>query len=398
MNAHYTCELLQSADALQAALADWQRLERASSQPAPGFQTSGWNLAWMQALAGDAPHAAPCALLVRDGAGEPVLLWPLMRERYPLQMEVFTWLSDPYGQYGDVLTTLREDALMAAMHVALATLRTLGGDLVRLRHVRADAACAPFLREVFRATQDDCAAPWLDLSAFASVEAYEKRFNREQRRRRRKIGKKLKQLTGAEPTLRLMDEPREIRAAMDRVLECKRQWLKEKGLVSRALFSGHARAFLHALVEHLPPAPRADADTPALALSVLEAEGRQLSWEVGLRFRRRHYAWLTAHEPEFTRHSIGRLHMYLAQMQALRDGVKAYDLLVPDAPHKQSWSSHKTPVRNYFLPLSLRGRLLGATYLNHLRPFARDVYNRMPPQLRRLLRISEMVDHDNGMG
>lgn len=401
MTAAYHCEVACSDEQMRALLPQWRRLQQQAGRDIHGFQTAHWAQSWLQAVQssknGQQGGCSPCILTVRDAKGELVLLWPLMREHYPLRLTVITWLSDPYGQYGDVLTSLSGEQLDAAMDVALRELRRQGGDLVRLRHVRADAAAFPWLSRRFRKSSDACAAPWLDLAAFSSVEELEGRYSGKQRRRRRKLHKALARHLGTEPRLRIMTSGQEVHAAISRIIACKRQWLKEKGLVSRALFSGHVEAFLHELANNMPLGQTRDAHQPAFVISVLEANGRQISWEIGMRYQRRHYAYITAHEPEFTRFSIGRVHMDLAQQQALRDGMKVFDLLVPDAPHKKSFSDHATPVSGFFLPLSMRGRLLGQTYLNHLRPFLRDVYHRIPPEIRRMLRLSDMVDHDHGM-
>ena len=179
-------------------------------------------------------------------------------------------------------------------------------------------------------------------------------------------------------------------AAIPVMLEHKRQWLREKGLVSRALFHDRAEAFFLRLAERM----MADAEGPEFVLTVLEANGEQLSWEMGFRWKGRHIAYMTAQRPDVRAFSIGRLHMHHSQSLAVADGMRVFDLLVPAAPHKESWSSHVEEVRNYFLPLSLRGRLLGQTYLRHLRPLLREAYHRLPASVRSFLHLSEIHEHD----
>jgi len=74
--------------------------------------------------------------------------------------------------------------------------------------------------------------------------------------------------------------------------------------------------------------------------------------------------------------------MELSQKRALRDGMRVFDLLVPVAPHKKTWSSAVEPVREYFMPLTVAGRILGGTYLCHLRPLLRRVVERLPRGMR----------------
>jgi CelD/BcsL family acetyltransferase involved in cellulose biosynthesis len=315
-----------------------------------------------------------------------------MRVRYSLNVTVITWLSDPYGQYGDVITSLRGPALDDALATALAAISREGADLVRLKFVREDALIAPFLRRHFRQTGEAYGAPWLDLAPYATPDDLEKRYTRTQRRRRRKIYKKLEKHLGAGLCFRRVTDLGEMRAAIPVLLENKREWLRQRGLVSRAIFHDRAEEFLLSLVTEMG----ARDEGAECILTVLEAGGRQLSWELGFRWKGRHYAYLTAHRPELTDFSIGRLHMHLAQRLAVADGMRVFDLLVPAAPHKKSWSSDIAPVRNHFLPLTVRGRLLGQAYLCHLRPMIRDIYHRLPAGVRSFLHLSDIHEHDEG--
>ncbi len=388
----WRCEVVRSRRDMAALADEWRRLERQAGRDTQAFQSSAWALAWGDAFAGSqGAKYEPLVIVVRDGAGEAVLIWPLMRVRYPLHLTLITWLSDPFGQYGDVITSLSGVALLEAMTAALEILKADDqADLLRLKFVRADAVAAPFLRRHALPTTEEYGAPWLDLSPFATPDDLEKRYSRTQRRRRRKIRNRLEKHLGTALSFRRLMAPEEIRAAIPVMLENKRRWLREKGLVSRALFHDRAEPFLSRLAERM----MADAQGPTLVLSVLEADGEQLSWEMGFRWKGRHLAYLTAHKPELTDLSIGRLHMHLSQKLAVADGMKVFDLLVPAAPHKESWSSHVADVRNYFLPLSLRGRLLGQTYLCHLRPLLREAYHRLPPGVRSFLHLSEIHEHD----
>jgi CelD/BcsL family acetyltransferase involved in cellulose biosynthesis len=114
----------------------------------------------------------------------------------------------------------------------------------------------------------------------------------------------------------------------------------------------------------------------------LKAGDRAVSYEIGLRYRGRHYCFITAHDVGLTDESPARLHMDYAQRSALIDGCTAFDLMVPLAPHKTSWSSGHVAVGDYWLPLSPGGRVAG-TLFKKLRPAARALYHHAPEALRR---------------
>ncbi len=389
----FSCEIATRPQELAELRPEWEGLAASAGTDIQLFQAPAWNDAWVGTF-GEAPagRCTPLVTVVRDARGRAVLVWPLMRVRYPLGLTVITWLSDPYGQYGDVITSLRGAALDNALDLALNSVMRQGADLVRLKFVREDAAIAPFLRQRFHQTGESYGAPWLDLSPYATPDDLERRYTRTQRRRRRKIRARLERHLGAEISFRRVTDLAEIRVAIPELLESKRDWLRRRGLVSRAIFHERAEDFL----QHLAETMTGEEDTPEFVLTVTEADGRQLSWELGFRWKSRHYAYITAHRPELTDFSIGRLHMHLAQRLAVAEGMKVFDLLVPAAPHKKSWSSHVTRVHNHFLPLTLRGRLLGQTYLCHLRPMIRDIYHRLPAGVRSFLHLSDIHEHDEG--
>ena len=158
----------------------------------------------------------------------------------------------------------------------------------------------------------------------------------------------------------------------------KCQWLDQRGRQNRALCDRQ-------IVEFLRRLSGAGGDA-RLVVSRMCAGPRPVSWEIGLRKGGTHFGFITSHVTALTDYSPARLHMDLSQRRALNDGLKAFDLMVPNDAHKESWSSAKTETSDYHLPLSPLGRLYGAGYLETARPLLRRAYYRMPPHLLRLLK------------
>jgi len=349
---------------LERLEAEWRRLEREYGDDVHAFQSVDWCLAWGRTFLEKDDGITPYVIMVRR-AGRLGFLWPLMRCRLgPLR--ALSWLSDPFSQYGDVLTALEGASLMAAMERAWRAIRDHARvDIVRLRHVRDDARAVPFLEVFFRRAAWRDGAPWMDLTQFASVEAYEKRYTKEQRRRRKRIRKSLEKTFGEKLEFGFVPAGEEISENIERLIEEKRVWLTGKGLMSRPLASPR-------LVEFLSRLP-ADGKGGGLrmVISCMRVGEHRISWELGFRFKGRHYGYITAHERTLTRSSPTRLHMDLSQKRALSDGMRVFDLLVPVADHKKTWSSAVEPVREYFMPLTAAGRILGESYLCHFRPLLR---------------------------
>lgn len=363
---------VETPDGLKRLAADWRTLEEQAPAGSHVFQSFGWIMAWTQT------YGPRLQVLTGYRHGRLVFAWPLMLVRVgPVQ--VLRWLGEPHAQYGDILAAPGECpkpwAAAALDHLA----RDGRADIIRLRHVRADALIAPFLDTVFRPSGMEDAAPSLDLTVFADEEAYEARYTSTQRKRRRKIRKALEERLGP-VRFAILTAPAERSAAIRRAIVEKARWVDERGRHNRILACPRLAGFLERLAsEDAPPGPH-------LVVSELSAGGRPVSWEIALRHGRTHFCFITAHPGDLTDLSPARLHMDLSQRQALRDGLTRFDLMVPDDPHKVSWCNTRTPTRDHHFPLTPLGRLYGTGYLESLRPLLRETYRAAPPTLLRLLK------------
>ena len=64
----------------------------------------------------------------------------------------------------------------------------------------------------------------------------------------------------------------------------------------------------------------------SLVTSCLKAGSRSISWEIGLRFGRTYFGFITSHDTALTDASPARLHMDLSERQAIKDGMRIFDL------------------------------------------------------------------------
>jgi CelD/BcsL family acetyltransferase involved in cellulose biosynthesis len=195
-----------------------------------------------------------------------------------------------------------------------------------------------------------------------------------QRRRRKRIRGELEAL--GELRFEILQDGPSFGAVIDLAIAEKRAWLAERDLYSRPLASERLSNFVKTLAN-------THSSQLKIMASVLSAGGVPVSFEIGLRCKDRHYAYITAHERTLTPLSPARLHMHLSQRQAIRDGMATFDLMVPGDPHKESWSNGTMAVADYYAPLNWRGRLYGKGYLEWLRPLLKRGYRAAPPALRR---------------
>ena len=347
----------------------WRRLEGRTNGSHTLFQSHQWCSQWLESYGA----AYEPFVVAGFSANELVFLWPLMSERRS-RFPILEWLSHPYSQYGDVLAA--PDLNVAAWMTAALAFIASQGDFtgLYLRHVRIDAAASPFLSRTLTRIGDETGAPFMDLRQFADEAAYLARYSKVQRRRRVKIRNDLERIGPI--SFQTFESGHALAATIDKAVEAKRRWLVERGLPSVPLHVPGLAGFLQAL------AFRPNGDFKVVA-SLLRAGDRDISFEVGFRFKDRHCGFITAHDPELTDSSPARLHMDLSQRQALTAGLSIFDLMVPSDPHKVSWSSDTIPVVDYWHPLSLAGRIHGRLYLDKVRPWLRRAYLASPVALRK---------------
>lgn len=362
---------ITTLDGLHALREPWQNLERLDDRSILAFQSFDWCAAWADAFLPSSPDVELCIVTLQH-LGETVCILPGMIcvERGP---RIFRALSQPYAQYCDILChpQWRTPAVLDKLLDALKALARI--DVVYLRHVREDSFAHQFATRCLKPTGYTEVAPAMDLSAFAGEEDYLARYTKVQRRRRKKIANTIEKLGPVEFTSHTSGEA--FNTLLGNIIGHKQLWIAERGLHSTPLNDPRLLAFLEQLSRR---------DTPGLVpvITSLTAGGRPVSHELGLRYKGRHCAFITGHDPELTSLSPARLHMDRSQRQALTDGVSTFDLMVPGDPYKASWSSHTVAVADYAAPLTLRGKLHCLTYIRLLRPLVRAIYLRMPQALR----------------
>ena len=181
--------LISSVRSLRVLAEKWRELERNSLNPISVFQSFDWVLAWCETYEELAPEIE---LHIIAGYDEDrlVFLWPLMKYKRS-GFRVLSWLTEPFGQYGDVLCA-RGHCPRQWMESSLKFLRRMNGvDIMRLRHVRMDSHLASFGSGLFSDAKSAERAPFLDLTKFNSEDEYEQRYTSTQRKRRKKIRKHL---------------------------------------------------------------------------------------------------------------------------------------------------------------------------------------------------------------
>jgi CelD/BcsL family acetyltransferase involved in cellulose biosynthesis len=244
-------------------------------------------------------------------------------------------------------------------------------DLLILRRVRADNPLVETLSAIGVEAGQSSQAPFIDLSAFGSLEGFLTSYSNKTRRNRRRDLRRLEDCGAVEFDVLSGGEGAEALAA---AFAWKRDWLRGNGVASPVF---HDPAWLEALGDC--------ARAPNAHISVLRVAGTPVAVELGFEHGRSYISYMGAFDPAFGRLSVGQEQMSRTIGWAFEKGFERYDLLPPDDDYKRHWTRGDTgvAVADYAVPLSSTGRAFSFAH-RRLRPLARRLILSAPAGMRRL--------------
>lgn len=355
-----TIDVLRGS-AAKSLLLDSGRSARRGRRPGNAFQQDGLLRAVLLA-AGDR-----VAIVVVKRGDEIRTIWPLRFERrYGLTLAVD--LTAPFAQYSDVIGEPLDGHALWMIRTKLRD--AFGADAILCRGVRQDSGLAEALAETGGAPIDETSAPYVDLKAFGSFENYQRRFSKQTTRTRRQRRNKLEAAHG--PLGFAVLDGESGRPAVETALQWKRGWLQANGLSSRVIGAPDQEGILLAAIE-----------SEATRISVLSANGKPVSVELGFTCANSYSSYLGAFDPAFAIYSPGQEQMLLTIEWCFAQGFARYDLLPPGDAYKLHWTrdGDAEPAADHCVALSSAGALY-ALALRHARaPIKRTVLS-LPTRLR----------------
>ena len=359
----------RSVDGLLAMESDWRALE-AQADTACLFQSFDWCANYVR-HAGDTQPLAVRVLSAWQGERMVALL--------PLSVQtnngarVLTGLTEPFQQYTDMLVAPGVDAKIVFAEM-LRSLRGSDVDYLHFGQVREDANLFRALDGVVPPSGEEDAAPYVRIGDFPDFDTFHKSVvNAKTRKNMRNARNRLErdapvvhEVARAGP---LLGE------VIDRSFEGREAWLERQGLTSRAFRDQNFGAFL----DRFKHPERTGVETVAFSLS---HGGRTIADQWGFIHRGRYYAFIASWDPAYEEASPGKMHLgeILAACHGL--GVEVADFMIPAARYKFTWASEAVKVRDFVMPISWKGRLHNALWLNFLRPLAKKIAYSIPVSLR----------------
>jgi CelD/BcsL family acetyltransferase involved in cellulose biosynthesis len=371
-----TFALVTERAAFDALETEWNDLFARAGRGSQVFQTFNWNWHWANHYLSDdalAPGAVTLAVVTARRAGRLVLIWPLVQER-AAGLKQLAWMGEPVSQYGDVLI---EDGPNTAelLRGAWSFIKSeLAPDVARLRKVREDAAAAPLFAELDALPTQRLEAPYLDLASAADFAAYEQRYSPRSRRNRRRLARRFEE-RGA-MVIERRQEGLRARDLATLALDMKRDWLRDRGLVSPALSDLRMTAFFADIAE-------AKRRPVGCEICALTSEGEAASIEIDIRCKDRTVMHIVVFNLKYEKAGAGVLLLEETIAKSFDGTCRVFDLLAPADGYKLDWADAATGVTDWALPLSAKGWLYARLYLGLARPTVKRVLEALPMSLRR---------------
>jgi CelD/BcsL family acetyltransferase involved in cellulose biosynthesis len=365
--------LVRDRAAFDALENDWNDLFARSGRGTQLFQAFNWNWHWCNHYVDETRPGSPAiaVLTVRRG-GRLVMLWPLVVEHVAGQTQL-AWMGEPVSQYGDIVMEDAADSLDLMRSAWRFIVAELKPDVARLRKVRDDAAIAPLLADLGALSTMRQEAPYLDIAGKPFAE-YEQRYAPRSRRNRRRLERRLAE-RGELTYERLQGGP-EARRLAQVAIEMKRDWLKDRGLVSPALADPRMAAFFADVAE--------GANRPAgCFVSHLTSGGEPAALEVTLKCKDRTAMHIIVFNLKYEKVGAGVLLLEKSIAHTCGNGIRTFDLLAPADSYKVDWADGVVAVNDWSVALSLKGRIYAHLYLGLVRPAIKAVLARLPMRMRR---------------
>ena len=372
-----SAETISTEAGLAALETDWRRLEARSTR-AIFFQSFDWcSYIWRTHVQSQVGAKAELRIIVVRDEMSVVAIWPLVINSSTAG-RFATDLSEPFGQYSDILVAPYSD-LGWVMSTALAELGRGRVDGLVLRKVRADAGLGPWLGLHGSRLGGGEAAPAIELSAFETLDAYRQSLNSKTRKNLRNYRNRLAR-SGA-ISHAVIDEPQARAAVIERCFLGRRDWLDASGLSSSAFDD----PLFASVVTGLARGERGAPEVIAMRLGIDGPERGEVDLSVhwGFIHQGRYYAFMAAKNPAFDACSPGRLHLEDVIAACAERGVETVDLLLPAMPYKLTWATTSVDVSSFGLALTARGRLYIRGWHGFLRPALKASMLALPPAVRR---------------
>lgn len=385
----FVLDCLTSVEELRGIGKEWKHLEQTCGEPYIYFQSYDWCVKWCASFVDNAKSdknqfqpQIKTYTLRRNG--KLVLIWPMMLIKSTMDLVTQTFLSEPHGQYGNIICDRKFLPPKIGKKVWHTIKDTSNADAIILDQYPQSSFLRTLVQENGIVESSDKHSSALDLSAFGTWEEYHASQSRNMRKQRKQRRNKLSKLgiLGYETHYGGSKRFAELVALG---LEWKNIWLKQTGRRAAVLSDERTKDHLSSLTG--TEGTQYDSPTGAI-IGVLTLDEQPIALEIGLGESGRFYSYLGAFNWDFKSYSPGKLQIEETQKWAKAVGFKTFDFLGDPAEYKSAWTNSTDALESRSVAITARGFLYCVFWKAYLRPAVRIVFNKLKPEYRsKLLKL-----------
>ena len=367
-------ETIDGIERFEELEAVWNELFARAAEPKNVFQSFNWHWHWARHyLKKDDQSLRIVAVWCGD---DLIMVWPLVMTT-ALGVRQLKWMGAPVSQYGDILVDRKFASAEIIEPVWQYIARHIKTDVISLEKVRADAQIAPLLKAGKSVVTGCMDAPYLDLASAENYAEYEKRYSSKARKNRRRHRRRLGEQGDVQCSI--LETGEDARATVAEAIALKRDWLKAKGLVSRAYSDTRFDAFFADVA--------GSTDHPCGCLiSVLKCGSEAVAYDIGFKAGTNYVVHIGAYNHEYEKVSPGSLLTEDFLNECYDLDIETYDLMAPSASYKMSWADDCVSLCDYAYPLNTRGFLYAKGILWFLRNAIKKTLKHTPVKLLQTMR------------
>lgn len=381
----YVIDCVRSVEDLEKLRSAWQALERSTSQPYIYFQSFDWVLEWCRIHCANSESPSPSMriyILLRNN--KLSMVWPLMASKSVTGLTNLCFLTEPHGQYGNVIVDENTVSVNTAKRLWQHIQKSPDIDAITLDQYPQNSFVRIVLEGSGIVENSHRHASILNLDGFEDWEEYTASLSKKQRKQRKQKRNKL----AREGDIRYevyYGGSTKYAELIALALEWKQEWLRETGRRATVLSQRSTFEFLSKLAGK--PGNSQNAPEGAV-LGVLTIDNVPLAIEIGFVLSRHYYCYLGAFDWAKREFSPGKIQMEESQQWAKEVGISKFDFLGDPADYKSSWTDEEDPFESRSVAVSWRGYVYSSLWKARLRPTVRKIFNDMSSENRaRLLAL-----------
>ncbi|MEP3278615.1 MAG: GNAT family N-acetyltransferase [Stappiaceae bacterium] len=378
----YRLECISSIEAIEAIEADWRKLEQSDDEPFTYFQSYNWCYDWcVKQYKNNPGHGIAQAKIYALWCDARLLmLWPMMAKRSYFGIKVLTFLTEPLGQYGNILVDRTQVPLELGPQIWKLICRDAEVDAITINQYPSTSSLDELLGDVGIAEQSSKAISFLDLSQFESWDEHHKSLSASARKQRNRRRNKLAKAGVVDYEVIPGGSPRYARL-VDKALQMKQIWLQQTGRRADILSKRCTASFLTGL-----SGKAGSNERPAGSFAhALTLNGEPIAIEIGMVEGDHYYSYLGAFDWKWRDYSPGKIQIELAQKWAKEAGLRTFDFLGDPSEYKSQWTNSTRSLNSRSVPRSLLGWLYCVVWKAYLRGAVRTAYHHLGSERRKLL-------------